>query len=756
MDAAGKNDRLVRFSVYLLDRDSGELFKQGRKIKLQGQPFELLVVLLDRPGEVLTREELRQRVWPSDTAGDFDQGLNRAINKVREALGDSAENPRFIETLPRRGYRFIGSIEQRRTIEPESPPPSATEQSSPVLVERPLKSHRNLWIGGATLASILAVITAGGWLLLRRSSSLPMQLQQLTTNSFENPILHAVISPDGKYVAYGDLTGVQIRLIGTGESYTLPKPSAVSSADLWMPQAWFPDGTHLLAFSEHSTPNEYTITAWSVPVVGGSPVPLREGAVPQSISPDGSTIAFTTGGSSRYWANSAGPDILLQLQASEIWLMNSQGSAARKVVRGGTRVLYFGSVRWSPDGKRLAYQEVLQDAAGVENNCSIKSVDTNGGAPSVIVTYRQQGSFSGQNADFAWLPDDRMVYAVAERSSISQDTNLWQIEVDRRTGRARGQPQKLTNFVGFRMSSFSYTSDAKHLVFESTKEQSRIQLGRLDTTGKLVDTRVFTLDERNNTPWAFTADSKAVIFSSDRTGDWALYRQALGANVPELIRTGRESVDVTRLSPDGAFLIYPTRSGRYMRSPLTGAPATLLFQDESGSSFNCPQRSGLPCLISDIDADRKQEIFYSFDPVSGSRQELFRVSSSSLGLGNSMISPDGSEIAIARYDKHAHIEIRSLHGQIKKRFDVKGWPDFLGMDWAADGKALFLSHPGLMRSPSGSIGVTLLRVDLEGNAQPIWDTTTARASWGIASPDGKYLAIWQPALEGNIWRLDNF
>ncbi len=750
------NDRLVRFSVYELDRDSGELFKQGRKIKLQGQPFELLVVLLDRPGEVLTREELRQRVWPSDTAGDFDQGLNRAINKVREALGDSAENPRFIETLPRRGYRFIGSIEQRRTIESESPPPSVTEQSSPVLVEQPPKSYRNLWIGGAILASILAVIIAGAWLLIRRSSSLPIQLQQLTTNSFENPILHAVISPDGKYVSYGDLTGIQIRLIGTGESYTLPKPSAVSSADLWMPQAWFPDGTHLLASSEHSTPNEDTITAWSVSVVGGSPVPLREGALAQSISPDGSTIAFTTGGSTRYWTASGVTDTVLQLKLSDIWLMNSQGGAARKVVRGGARVLYFGSLRWSPDGKRLAYQEVLQDAPGVANNCSIKSVDINGGTPSVIVTYRQQGSFSGQNADFAWLPDDRIVYGVAERSSISQDTNLWQVEVDRRTGRARGQPQKVTNFVGFRMSGFSYTSDAKHLVFESAKEQSRIQLGRLDATGKLVDTRVFTLDERNNVPWAFTPDSKAVIFSSDRTGEWALYRQALGANVPELIRTGRESVDVTRLSPDGTFLIYPTRSGRYMRSPLTGAPATLLFEDESSFNFNCPQRSGLPCLISDVDADRKQQTFFSFNPVSGSRRQLFKVFPSSSGLANPMISPDGSEIAMARYDKHGHIEIRSLDGQIKKRFDVKGWPDFLNMDWAADGKALFISHPGLMRSPSGSIGVTLLRVDLEGNAQPIWDTTTARASWGIASPDGKYLAIWQPALAGNIWRLDNF
>ena len=85
---------------------------------MQGQPFEVLVALLDRRGELVSREELQQKIWPSETAGDFDQGLNRAINKVREALGDSAESPRFVETLPRRGYRFVGSIREESYAQP--------------------------------------------------------------------------------------------------------------------------------------------------------------------------------------------------------------------------------------------------------------------------------------------------------------------------------------------------------------------------------------------------------------------------------------------------------------------------------------------------------------------------------------------------------------------------------------------------------------------------------------------------------------
>src|SRR6266481_2604245 len=101
---------LLRFGVFEVDLRAGELRKQGKRIKLQEQPFQVLAVLLQRPGEVVTREELRSQNWPPDTFVDFDNSLNTAINKLREALGDSADNPRFIETLPRRGYRFIAPV----------------------------------------------------------------------------------------------------------------------------------------------------------------------------------------------------------------------------------------------------------------------------------------------------------------------------------------------------------------------------------------------------------------------------------------------------------------------------------------------------------------------------------------------------------------------------------------------------------------------------------------------------------------------
>src|SRR6476659_4818065 len=102
---------LVHFGVFEANLRSGELRKNGVKIRLPGQPFEVLAAMLERPGEVVTREELQKRLWPDGTFVDFDHSLNNAINKIREVLGDSAESPRFVETLARRGYRFIAPVD---------------------------------------------------------------------------------------------------------------------------------------------------------------------------------------------------------------------------------------------------------------------------------------------------------------------------------------------------------------------------------------------------------------------------------------------------------------------------------------------------------------------------------------------------------------------------------------------------------------------------------------------------------------------
>src|SRR5208337_3888983 len=130
MPVPQNNSRVARFGVFELDLNAGELRKSGVKLRLQGQPFQVLALLLKRAGDVVTREELRQQLWPSDTFVDFDHSLNTAINKVREALGDSATSPRYVETLARRGYRFIAPVETNGWFDHASPAPAPTASES--------------------------------------------------------------------------------------------------------------------------------------------------------------------------------------------------------------------------------------------------------------------------------------------------------------------------------------------------------------------------------------------------------------------------------------------------------------------------------------------------------------------------------------------------------------------------------------------------------------------------------------------------
>src|SRR5512140_1351514 len=137
---------LKRFGVYEARLATGELFKSGQKVRMQEQPFQVLLALLERPGDVVTREELQQKLWPSDTFVDFDHSLNTCINKLRDALGDTASNPRFIETLPRRGYRFIAPVQSENRVEnvaAPAPAPAAERQEAEDEPELP-RPHRGL------------------------------------------------------------------------------------------------------------------------------------------------------------------------------------------------------------------------------------------------------------------------------------------------------------------------------------------------------------------------------------------------------------------------------------------------------------------------------------------------------------------------------------------------------------------------------------------------------------------------------------
>ena len=162
------NSKIARFGLFELDLSAGELRKSGVKLRLQEQPLQVLALLLEHAGEVVTREELRNKLWPSDTFVDFDHSLNTAVNKLREALGDSASNPRFVETLARRGYRFIAPVQDATTAESSSsflPAATSLQQSNEKPTSQPLHPeleipvpHRGITRGLFVLIQIMYMI----------------------------------------------------------------------------------------------------------------------------------------------------------------------------------------------------------------------------------------------------------------------------------------------------------------------------------------------------------------------------------------------------------------------------------------------------------------------------------------------------------------------------------------------------------------------------------------------------------------------
>ena len=194
-----RSPRIVRFGTFEVDLPAGELRKSGVRVKLTGQPFQVLTILLERPGEVVTREELQKRLWP-DTFVDVDHNLNTAINKIREVLGDSADSPRFVETLPRRGYRFVASVEGNQTT--VVPGDSGVPQES-----------RALWARRTSILFVVLVVLAAGGLFIYqrlRSPTSPTQ-RALTRLTFD----------DGLQIGLGHWTAASLLTVPTAEGNSI-------------------------------------------------------------------------------------------------------------------------------------------------------------------------------------------------------------------------------------------------------------------------------------------------------------------------------------------------------------------------------------------------------------------------------------------------------------------------------------------------------------------------------------------------------
>jgi Tol biopolymer transport system component/DNA-binding winged helix-turn-helix (wHTH) protein len=734
---------VIRFGIFEVDLRAGELRRNGTKIRLQDQPFQVLALLLAKPGELVTREELQGKLWPADTFVDFDHGLNAAVKRLRDALDDSADNPRFIETLARRGYRFIAPVN-----EPAPAVASKEQRSTPQLSVpwRLLGSVPHKARYGFAVVAIFLVLHFGilvGWQAGHRSSaSMRFAERRLTGNPENDPVLSAAISPDGKYLAFADRTGMFLRMVSSGETHPVSIPdmgrvyaSAKEPGPLSL--SWFPDGSHLLATRAASASFGAKSSLWAISVFGGQPRKLMDEAALGAVSPDGSQIVFVRGDFGRH----------------EIWVMQSDGTQPHKIL--GQPGANYESVVWSPDGHAVGYIQVVLLSGWHQADVSLGVVDLDSGkSSSVLSTDRLRGAL-------AWTRDGRLIYSLAEAPPNQNDSNLWAIKVDGRGKQNWGQAIRLTAGPDAKVRA-SVSADGKRLIFLRWAESPVVYIS--EVTGRRSSTHLsslqrLSLDERENYPYTWTPDGKSIIFTSDRDGVSHLFKQGIDQPAPDLLVGGDRSVVVARLNPSGSEILYTLSpaSGdtdgrmRIMRVPLAGGTPQLVLAEPGINNLQCARLPSTVCVFSEYTTDHVA--FYTFDPMTGKKAPLTQISDSEWYLQNWTLSPDGLTIALAK--KHripgvADIRLFPLAGGKERMLTLRSWTGIACLDWAADGRSLWVNAS----SPAGV--PTLLNVDLQGRAWPVLEESEKELGWAIPSPDGRYLAIWEASGNSNAWLLESF
>ena len=248
METQALSGRILRFAAFELDRAAGELRRNGRKVKLQEQPFQILAMLLERAGEVVTREEVQQRLWPGDTYVDFDRGLNTAVKRLREALGDSAGHPRFVETLPRRGYRFIAAVEGSSGVVQAALAPQPTPVPPVPSEERGLR--RKLRFQQALLAVTAIALLALTFVHFRQT---PREAPQAPLRRFayappgalgtQRMVPKVAISPNGSHIAYvagqPGQRALWIQDLDQEEPRQIVAPGEATASPFWSPDSEF-------------------------------------------------------------------------------------------------------------------------------------------------------------------------------------------------------------------------------------------------------------------------------------------------------------------------------------------------------------------------------------------------------------------------------------------------------------------------------------------------------------------------------------
>lgn len=511
--------RIVQFGVFQAHLDSGELYRGGIKLKLGGQPFQVLEFLLSRPGEVVTREELRTALWQADTFVDFDHGLNTAINKIREALGDSAANPRFVETVPRRGYRFIAPVDRPVPADRIEPPTAPPVPSPPIVPSRQWP-----WVAAAVTGAGLIAI---GLLAFRTPTTFPTdyKLTQVTRDS--GLTWQPSLSRDGNFVVYasdrasGQDLDIWIQHVSGGQPVRLTSTPVHESYP-----SLSSDGRRVV-FQSGLSVEERGI--FLVPSLGGSPKLVSLAGRHPRISPDGTMVAFSTGGIA---------------QTSEIRVISTEGGEARAVAVAEWSVAPF----WTQDGKGLFawgirravpldfWSTALTDSAA--NNTGVAEKLRKSGATPLM-----QPPFAQDPAPTACAAEGGMV--IAARSGDGND--LWFCPLD---GGSSAKPVRIT--VGAGASHPSVAANGR-IAFSRIAVNSGLWMLPLDAqSGVVKDERRRVWNENVTVGYpSVSADGKKLAYVSNRGGDPDVWLRDLETGADRQLTANKAHEFRAMISRDG-------------------------------------------------------------------------------------------------------------------------------------------------------------------------------------------------------------
>jgi serine/threonine protein kinase len=662
---------------------------------------------------------------------------------------------RLNPTLPA-GFETI----LRRCLErnPDTRYPTAAQLRADLEVLR-TKATRRLpyrrWVAAAAGLTLLSTI-ASIW-VWRHETTLPspnVNLQQLTTNSWEYPVTASALSPDGHHVAYADTKGLHIKLVGSDSSQLVARPEALRDQKVdWDLQsyAWFPDSSQFIATSHPPTeqnnwaPLSSSIsTIWVIPATGGTPRKLRDAAIAWSVSPDGSMIGFGT--------NSG------RLGERELWIMGPDGERARRILQvdAGQAVC---CLSFFQDGTRVSY--VKTDDSGD----TFVTQDLNGGPVATVMGDSEMKS----KPDLLWLPDGRLIYSDCFQGSCA----YWIERHDIRSGRLIDGARRLTDVVGTFVygavaHGASATPNGRLIAFIRSTGSGTSYVADLEAGAIRVGNAAhFTLDEGDEGISDWTPDSRTAIIRSNRGDYSALYRQTLGTDVAEPIiaRNEKGLLRDAVLSPDAKWVILlawplPFPSGatppqpQVGRVPIGGGALQQLFSLAPGGTVSCARAPAALCVTAEPTADRKQIVVSPFDPATAVRgRELLRFDrypGRDLGLAplTFALSPDGQWVTTSA-SPAGPLRILSLRGEPARVLPVKDLNVRREIAWTPDGR-------GVIVTTYRNDAAVLLHVDLQGNAHELFKCESAETCFGRPSPDGHHLGIYQRRTTANIWMLKNF